>query len=102
LAGQPAKLERSLQPNLKPAAATPQCQSSCQIAATPLVGQQIQRLAPPAADAVHDAVKGHLVPIDLRLHLSAFVANGSLLSTKMISTGAICVHRSTSEYFLKH
>jgi hypothetical protein len=30
-------------------AATPQCQSSCQIAATLLVGQQIQRPAPSAA-----------------------------------------------------
>ena len=29
--------------------ATPQWQSSCQIAATPLVGQQIQRPAPSAA-----------------------------------------------------
>jgi hypothetical protein len=28
-----------------------QCQSSCQIAATPLVGQQIQRIAPSAAIA---------------------------------------------------
>jgi hypothetical protein len=35
----------------KPAAA-PQCQSSCQIAATPLVGQQIQRPALSAALAV--------------------------------------------------
>jgi hypothetical protein len=37
-----------LQPNLRPPLSA-QCQSSCQIAATPLVGQQIQRPAPSAA-----------------------------------------------------